>query len=57
VKRSLLLRRHRLGELSTAELSAVAGAAPPSKDCLDRTYHCPTQAPECDLGLGTLLCP
>lgn len=44
-RRTLVLRRERLTELSSADLGHVVGGAPPApatKDCPDNTYYCVT---------------
>jgi hypothetical protein len=50
VNRRLVLRREHLDELTTGELSAVAGGAQPpapTKDCPDYTYYCLTGPAMC----------
>lgn len=43
-KRTLVLRRELLAELTDADLGVVAGGqpVPPSSDCPDNTYYCIT---------------
>ena len=47
MKRTLVLRRRQLAELTTEDLLDVVAAAAPTKDCPDHTYYCVT---------GTAIC-
>lgn len=58
MKRSLALRRESLAPLAAGDLSAVAGAAPPTWDCPDMTYYCLlTGQLVCGMESDTTICP
>lgn len=58
MQRSLVLRRERLAQLTAADLSVVAGGAPPTWDCPDMTYYCLlTGQLVCGMQWDTSICP